>query len=95
MRHYRQPILILAACCLTLVAAAPAISQEPVKSCKTMSRATVWSVDAQQAYLVLVDEGGRQFVVSCEDVRRRRSPSKALGRIQVGDAVTVKCHALR
>lgn len=95
MRRFFQPFLILTACCVSLAVATPARSQEPGKSCKTLRRATVWSIDEQQRYMVLIDELERYYVVSCEDVRRRGTASKKRSRVQVGDAVAVKCHDLR
>lgn len=95
MRCFSRPFLILAACCLSLAAATPATAQESGKSCKTLRRVTVWSIDAKQGYMVLIDELERYYVVNCEDVCRRGAASQKPARIQVGDAVTVKCHALR
>lgn len=95
MRRFFSPVLILTAFCLSLAAAVPATAQDTGKSCKTLRRAIVWSIDAKHGYMVLIDELERQYVVNCDDVRRRGAASQKPSRIQVGDAVSVKCHALR
>jgi len=95
MRRFTRLISILVIGCLPLTVAAPAESKEAGKSCNTLRRVTVWSIDAKQGYLILIDELERQYVVSCDDVRRRGAASKKPSRIQAGDTVTVRCHALR